>query len=1186
LKDDKDIAESIRFKLNQILENKPKELILREEAMIMDIVDLLRDVLDEASAALAAGRALPSLEEERAVHETEAARMVQKQQQEEERKKDDEKMEEDRVLDAMIQEELSRQKAKSSEAKKKLRQAVKTKDISLDDGALDDHEIVVFDQPLTLVDERNNSVPFQAVAIIVRIRTGPASDCFTVRPIVKDDRSQVLVLKRSHLSGHAGALSSQFKAQLRALENELEAAKKCKHANILQVFDFKIQKVEQEEGASSAFWTMNILTEYGNKGSLEEILDIAGDLNVDKVRAWTIELLDALRYLHDCGIIHKDLRASNIILVRSPSGHITAKLADAGFQRLLHDLKSVGMPDTLTVAKSTYWLAPETTTTPSPGHTQKADIWDLGVVFLQMLFGLGVLQKYATPERVTDALDLSEPLSEIIQKFFRREPKKRPRAVELSSSVFLATDAPIMAEESSAQLSRIGSATTLHATPSMRQRHDSMNIAYPHSRYRADFVEVGLLGKGGFGEVVKVRKKLDGQFYAIKKITQKPNASLSRVLAEVRFLSQLNHSHVVRYFNTWTEETAEEVGADGGESYTFDDSMSAVETGGEVELPVTTGGLDFISSSGYQDVEFGYDTDENAIMEEDEETEEDDDEEDGDGRDIKGSEPARSPYAQRVITGKIRSDSHSQKSTNTILYIQMEFCEKRTLRDWIGRGLYEEHDEIWRLLRQILEGLAHIHGLNVVHRDLKPENIFIDGALNVRIGDFGLATAGQQAPSDRLNPVAGSHRMTTSIGTPNYAAPEISSIIGSYTSKADMYSLGIIFFEMCYHPMLGMERADVLQKLRQKQPSLPSDFPAKEKAIKSEIILSLVNHDPSVRPGSSELLKGGKLPIQMESETIRQTLAGMADPKSPYHEKMMDILFSRPPSQVKDHTWDMGGSANDTADDLLLQSAVKQKLSSIFRRHGALEAPRMMLFPRSSHYGPNAVQLLDASGTLVQLPYDLVLPHARHVAKHTPPLSRSYTFGTVFRDTDGGQPRAFGEIDFDIVSDSLDLALKDAEAIKVLDEIVMCFPSLKARRMIFHINHADLLGLILEFCRIDLGLRPKVTEVLSRLNVGRYTWQQIRNELRSPVGIAATSLDDLQRFDFKGEASCYIKKSKSTTHATVKLISGRYSPKSLPEAEHDIRWNRHLRSSCASNCAPQRSDSLLEAARRSLPGFH
>jgi translation initiation factor 2-alpha kinase 4 len=73
-----------------------------------------------------------------------------------------------------------------------------------------------------------------------------------------------------------------------------------------------------------------------------------------------------------------------------------------------------------------------------------------------------------------------------------------------------------------------------------------MNTGGPFSRYKEDFVEEGRLGKGGFGEVVKARKKLDGQIYAIKKITQKSSASLTEVLKEVRLLSQLSHPSVVR----------------------------------------------------------------------------------------------------------------------------------------------------------------------------------------------------------------------------------------------------------------------------------------------------------------------------------------------------------------------------------------------------------------------------------------------------------------------------------------------------------------------------------------------------------------------------------------------------------------------------------------------------------------
>lgn len=191
-----------------------------------------------------------------------------------------------------------------------------------------------------------------------------------------------------------------------------------------------------------------------------------------------------------------------------------------------------------------------------------------------------------------------------------------------------------------------------------------------------------------------------------------------------------------------------------------------------------------------------------------------------------------------------------------------------------------------------------------------------------------------------------------------------SNVGGNYSSKVDMYSLGIIFFEMCYPAIVGMERVQVIEALRNKQPLFPKDFDTAGKAVQVDIILSLLSHSPKDRPTSSELLQSGKLPVQMESETIRQTLSGLADPKSPYYHKMMGALFSRPTKQAKDFAWDMG-SVNPTADDLLLQGIVKQKLISIFRHHGAVETSRSALFPRSGHYGPDAVQLLDPNGTLV-----------------------------------------------------------------------------------------------------------------------------------------------------------------------------------------------------------------------------
>lgn len=431
-----------------------------------------------------------------------------------------------------------------------------------------------------------------------------------------------------------------------------------------------------------------------------------------------------------------------------------------------------------------------------------------------------------------------------------------------------------------------------------------------------------------------------------------------------------------------------------------------------------------------------------------------------------------------------------------------------------------------------------------MHRDLKPENIFIarssDGVDNVKIGDFGLATSGQFAVDRGIANGMEADDVTRSIGTASYAAPEVRSAAnGTYSSKVDvsttalsdkrdcakvwqMYSLGVIFFEMCYPPMLGMQRAEVLGQLRRSPAILPSDFKPAERT-QTEIILSLLTHNPKDRPSSFELLQSGKLPVQMESETIRRTLAGLADPSSPYYKKMLSTLFSRPVEQAKDYAWDMHTSLPSQAD-LLNQNIVKKALISIFRRHGALEMPRSCLYPRSAHYADNVVKLLDSSGTVLQLPYDLTMGHARALAKQSgsPAIQRTFTFGNIFRDRqDTGQPQMLGEVDFDIVTtDTLDLALKEAEVLKVLDEIVSTFPSLSSTQMCFHIGHSELLQLIFEYCRVEPSSRRAAADVLSKLNIHGFTWQKIRTELRSPlVGVSSTSVDELQRFDFRGRQS-------------------------------------------------------------------
>ncbi|KAJ5104481.1 Protein kinase (Gcn2) [Penicillium alfredii] len=732
----------------------------------------------------------------------------------------------------------------------------------------------------------------------------------------------------------------------------------------------------------------------------------------------------------------------------------------------------------------------------STPSTMKTDVWDLGIVLLQMGFGKDVLLRYTSANQLMVSMRLSPPLQELLREFFRPDPKKRPTAFQLQPSEFFRVDAPLTMRD------RSSNSVSLQRRP----RLDSFGAMPAFSRYHQDFDEAGRLGRGGFGQVVKARNKLDGRFYAVKKISQTSAAALNDTLSEIMLLSRLNHPYVVRYYTAWLEEEL-----DNDLNQIEEEAISSTEGDPFAghDHGFSTGGLDFISSSGYPKIEFAAsdsdDENEGTISDQ------------GHGT---ASDTHETGSVEDAEFSRARSGSYGRPVLTT-LYIQMEYCEKHTLRDLIKNGLYDDIDRSWRLFRQILDGLSHIHSHGIIHRDLKPDNIFIDVANNPRIGDFGLATSGQFTTAVRSSAAADfEENFTRSLGTTYYVAPEMKSgISGQYNDKVDMYSLGVIFFEMCHPLPTSMERDQTLRAIREKNHFLPPTFHQSDKVVQGQIIESLLSHTPSERPSSSELLSSGRIPLQVEEETFRRAIVHLlSDPNSPDYKKILSAIFSQSPQKFEDIAWDMDSHESPAASELLIQGLVNNKLTSIFRRHGAVESARQMLFPRSQHYPAGAVRLLDVSGNLLQLPFDLTVPNARAIPRQDPSLEKTFAFGTVYREsTHGSEPRTHREVDFDVVSyNTLDLALKEAEVIKVLDEIIEEFPPLRSTPMCFLVNHSDLLQLIMEFCRITPSQIPLVKDVISKLNVGKWTMQKIGSELRSPaIGVASTSLDDLARFDFR-----------------------------------------------------------------------
>ena len=123
-------------------------------------------------------------------------------------------------------------------------------------------------------------------------------------------------------------------------------------------------------------------------------------------------------------------------------------------------------------------------------------------------------------------------------------------------------------------------------------------------------------------------------------------------------------------------------------------------------------------------------------------------------------------------------------------YLLMEFVDGVNLRQML-RAQRLSPRESMSIVPQICEALQYAHDHGVVHRDIKPENVLVDKQGRVKIADFGLARLlGKDPQGDRLT------RAAEVMGTPHYMAPEQVERPLEVDHRADIYSLGVVFYEM------------------------------------------------------------------------------------------------------------------------------------------------------------------------------------------------------------------------------------------------------------------------------------------------------------------------------------------------------------------------------------------------------
>ena len=129
-------------------------------------------------------------------------------------------------------------------------------------------------------------------------------------------------------------------------------------------------------------------------------------------------------------------------------------------------------------------------------------------------------------------------------------------------------------------------------------------------------------------------------------------------------------------------------------------------------------------------------------------------------------------------------------------FLLMEFVDGLNLRQLLRSRKFTP-EEALAIVPPLCDALQFAHDRGIVHRDIKPENLLLDKTGRVKVADFGIAKMLGTANGSNGGGIAAPENATrTTVGTPSYSAPEQKTDPQHVDSRADIYSLGVVFYEM------------------------------------------------------------------------------------------------------------------------------------------------------------------------------------------------------------------------------------------------------------------------------------------------------------------------------------------------------------------------------------------------------
>ena len=207
---------------------------------------------------------------------------------------------------------------------------------------------------------------------------------------------------------------------------------------------------------------------------------------------------------------------------------------------------------------------------------------------------------------------------------------------------------------------------------------------------------------------------------------------------------------------------------------------------------------------------------------------------------------------------------HRYGNVDGVLYMAMQYIKgsdlAQLLDEYRADGEFMTGDEILRIMREAGLGLDYVHRQGIIHRDIKPSNIMLKDDGTAIIADFGLVLLSDVGTRGEI------------FGTPHYMSPEQALSSAKVVPQSDVYSMGIILYEMFTHrlPFETGEPLDIAMAHMSEEPPPPSTYRADLPEAIEEVILRSLAKSPEDRYQSCDELSDALAAALQQTQSTRQ----------------------------------------------------------------------------------------------------------------------------------------------------------------------------------------------------------------------------------------------------------------------------------------------------------------------------